>query len=186
VLSRLVPHKQIEHALEVMARLSATHPDVALDVIGDGWWSEQLRSLATELGVDDRVVFHGHVSEIDKHRLLAGAALHVMPSRTEGWGLAVVEAAGHGVPTIGYRSSRGLTDSVIDGVTGVLVDNIDELAAATAQLLDDPAWCRELGEKASQRAEGYSWPVAASGVTHVLTEAAAHRRVSGLVQNADR
>ncbi|PYE18150.1 glycosyltransferase involved in cell wall biosynthesis [Williamsia limnetica] len=186
VLSRLVPHKQIEHALEVMARLSATHPDVALDVIGDGWWSEQLRSHATELGVDDRVVFHGHVSEIDKHRLLAGATLHVMPSRTEGWGLAVVEAAGHGVPTIGYRSSRGLTDSVIDGVTGVLVDNIDELAAATAQLLDDPAWCRELGEKASQRAEGYSWPIAASGVTHVLTEAAAHRRVSGLVQNADR
>lgn len=182
VLSRLVPHKQIEHALEVMARLSTTHPDVVLDVIGDGWWSEQLRARATELRVGDRVVFHGHLSESDKHRVLAGAALHVMPSRTEGWGLAVVEAAGHGVPTIGYRSSRGLTDSVVDGVTGVLVDDIDELAAATAQLLDDPAWCRELGEKANQRAEGYSWPVAASGVTHVLAEAAAGRRVSGLVQ----
>ena len=42
----LVPHKQIEHALEVMARISATHPDVMLDVIGDGWWSEELRAKA--------------------------------------------------------------------------------------------------------------------------------------------
>ena len=44
-----------------------------------------------------------------------------MPSRKEGWGLAVIEAAQHGVPTVGYRSSKGLTDSIVDGVTGLLV-----------------------------------------------------------------
>ena len=53
--------------------------------------------------------------------LLARSWVHVLPSRKEGWGLAVIEAAQHGVPTVGYRSSRGLTDSIIDGVTGVLV-----------------------------------------------------------------
>ncbi len=47
----------------------------------------------------------------------------LLPSRKEGWGLAVVEAAQHGVPTIGYRSSGGLSDSIVDGVTGILVDN---------------------------------------------------------------
>jgi glycosyltransferase involved in cell wall biosynthesis len=183
VLSRLVPHKQIEHALEVMARLSSTHPDVTLDVIGDGWWSAQLRERATELGVDGRVRFHGHLSEIDKHRVLAGAVVHLMPSQTEGWGLAVVEAAAHGVPTIGYRSSRGLTDSVVDGVTGLLVDDVNEMASATAELLDEPAWCRELGDKARERAGDYSWSAAASRVKYVLSETISGRRVSGLVRD---
>lgn len=183
VLSRLVPHKQIEHALEVMARLASTHPDVTLDVVGDGWWSTRLRERATELGVDRRVSFHGHVSESDKHRILAGSALHLMPSQTEGWGLAVVEAAGHGVPTIGYRSSRGLTDSVVDGVTGLLVDDLDELISATAELLDEPARCRELGDKARERAGDYSWSAAAARVKYVLAETVSGRRVSGLVRD---
>ena len=91
-----------------------------LDVIGDGWWSPNLHEYARSIGVDDLVTFHGQVSEERKHELLSRAWLHVMPSRKEGWGLAVIEAAQHGVPTIGYRSSRGLTDSIIDGVTGVL------------------------------------------------------------------
>ncbi len=183
VLSRLVPHKQIEHALEVMGRISASHPDVMLDVIGDGWWSEELRAKASELGIDDRVVFHGHVSEERKHQLLAGASVHLMPSRTEGWGLAVIEAAGYGVPTVGYRSSRGLTDSVVDGVTGVLVDNIDELAAVTAQLLDEQSWRHELGDKARERAGGYSWAAAAAGVNQVLAAAVAGQPISGLVKD---
>lgn len=181
VLSRLVPHKQIEHALMAMARIAPTHPDVELDVIGDGWWSDRLRRTAIELGVDDRVHFHGHVDEDDKHRILAAASVHLMPSRTEGWGLAVVEAATHRVPTIGYRSSRGLTDSIVDGVTGLLVSDIDELASVTAELLDDPARCRELGDKAFERAGDFSWPAATGGVLQVLEAAATGRRVSGLL-----
>ncbi len=55
--------------------------------------------------------------------MLQRSWVHVLPSRKEGWGLAVVEAAQHGVPTIGYRASGGLTDSIVDGVTGMLVDD---------------------------------------------------------------
>ena len=155
-LSRLVPHKQIEHAMDVVAALAADH-DVVLDVVGSGWWEDNLKSYAGQLGVADRVVFHGHVSEQDKHRLLSCADLHLMPSRKEGWGLAVIEAAGHGVPTLGYRCSAGLKDSVVDGVTGILVDTKAGLIAETARLIDDPAAIRKLGEKARARAAGYSW-----------------------------
>ena len=58
--------------------------------------------------------------------------VHVLPSRKEGWGLAVIEAAQHAVPTIGYRSSGGLTDSIVDGVTGVLVDDHAELVTGSS------------------------------------------------------
>lgn len=155
-LSRLVPHKQIEHAMDVLAAVSATH-DVVLDVIGSGWWDAQLRDYAAELGVSDRVEFHGQVSEGMKHALLARATLHVMPSRKEGWGLAVIEAAQHAVPTVGYRSSAGLQDSIIDDHTGILVSDKAELIRTTTLLLDDPAYRTRLGTAAQERAREFSW-----------------------------
>ncbi|QKT08756.1 glycosyltransferase family 4 protein [Gordonia sp. X0973] len=168
VLSRLVPHKQIEHSLDALAALRAEQPDLRMDVVGGGWWEQRLRDHARDLGVCDRVVFHGHVSERRKHELLASAAVHLMPSRKEGWGIAVVEAAQHGVPTVGYRSSAGLTDSIDDGVTGLLVDGRDELIAATRKLLENPGLARELGEAARDAAAGYSWSATADGFVDVF------------------
>ncbi|WP_369023043.1 glycosyltransferase family 4 protein [Nocardia cyriacigeorgica] len=181
VLSRLVPHKQIEDALAAVARLRGRIPGVQLDVIGDGWWADNLKSVAAQLGIADAVTFHGHVDERRKHELLARSWVHVMPSRKEGWGLAVIEAAQHGVPTVGYRSSRGLTDSIVDGVTGVLVDDVDQLAESVAGLLDDAAARTIMGEKARSRAREFSWESTASGVYQVLAAAADGRRVSGLI-----
>ncbi|MFE3441463.1 glycosyltransferase family 4 protein [Nocardia sp. NPDC059180] len=181
VLSRLVPHKQIEDALSAVARLRGRIPGVQLDVIGDGWWADNLKSVARELGIADAVTFHGHVDERRKHELLARSWVHVMPSRKEGWGLAVIEAAQHGVPTVGYRSSRGLTDSIVDGVTGVLVDDVDQLAESVAELLDDAPSRTVMGEKARSRAREFSWARTADGVYQVLSAAADGRKVSGLI-----
>lgn len=181
VLSRLVPHKQIEDALTAVARLRHRIPGLRLDVIGDGWWADNLKAEARTLGIADAVTFHGYVDEERKHELLARAWVHVLPSRKEGWGLAVIEAAQHGVPTVGYRSSRGLTDSIIDGVTGALVDDVDQLAVTVGELLDDPAGRAIMGEKARSRAREFSWEHTASGVHQVLDAAANGEHISGLI-----
>ncbi|GAA4401105.1 glycosyltransferase family 4 protein [Tsukamurella soli] len=181
VLSRLVPHKQIEDALEVLARLRGSHSGLHLDVVGGGWWDEPLRDRAAELGIAGHVTFHGHVSEQRKHEILARAWVHVMPSRKEGWGITVVEAGQHGVPTVGYSASRGLTDSVVDGVTGVLVSSRDGLVDAVDALLADPERRADLGEKARARAAEFSWAETGSGVARVLDAVVAGRRVGGLV-----
>lgn len=176
-VSRLVPHKQIEHAFTVVARLAATGIDTHLDVVGDGWWGARLREAAADHGVVDRVVFHGHVSDRRKHEILAAADLHVMPSRKEGWGLAVIEAAQHGVPTIGYRSSAGLTDSIVDGVTGLLVDDVDGLVAAAAELATDEQRRTALGAAARERSHGFSWRTTTDGFVDVFGRVAVPRRV---------
>ncbi|MEH3156695.1 MAG: glycosyltransferase family 4 protein [Gordonia paraffinivorans] len=181
VVSRLVPHKQIEDALAVVARLRHDIPDVHLDIVGDGWWAPNLRAVATELGVGDHVTFHGYVDETTKHRVLAQSQVHLMPSRTEGWGLAVIEAAQHGVPTIGYRSSRGLTDSIVDGVTGLLVEGPDDLADAARDLLLDADRRDALGSAGRDRVADYSWSATADAVLSVLGAAASGRRIAGPV-----
>lgn len=181
VLSRLVPHKQIEHALDAVAELRTTMPDVHLDVIGGGWWAEPLVEHAKRLGVTDAVTFHGHVDDYAKHEVLQRCWVHVLPSTKEGWALAVTEAAQHGVPTVGYRSSGGLTDSIVDGVTGVLVDDLAGLVDATRRLLTDPVLREQLGAKAQVRSCEFSWRLSADAMRDVLETVARGGRVSGVV-----
>ena len=181
VLSRLVPHKQIEDALDAVASLRTRMPDLHLDVVGGGWWQDRLVEHAANLGMTDSVTFHGHVDDATKHAVVQRAWVHLLPSRKEGWGLAVVEAAQHGVPTIGYRSSGGLTDSVVDGVTGVLVDDHAELVDSLEQLLTDRVLREELGAKAAARSAEFSWPQSAAAMHSVLESVHAGRHVSGVI-----
>ena len=122
VLGRLVPQKRVEIALDAVAALGSRVPGLHLDVVGTGWWEPQLRARASALGIDERVTFHGHVSEAEKHRLLARAWVHAMPSLKEGWGLVVVEAGVHGTPTVAFRQAGGPADSIRHAETGLLVD----------------------------------------------------------------
>jgi glycosyltransferase involved in cell wall biosynthesis len=181
VLSRLVPHKQIEDALDAVARLRQDLPDLHLDVVGGGWWEDRLVAHADSLGVSDAVTFHGHVDELAKHQLLQRSWVHLLPSCKEGWGLAVTEAAQHAVPTIGYRSSGGLTDSIVDGVTGLLVDDKDELVMRLEQLLGDDVLREQLGVKAQLRSAEFSWRQSADAMHEVLESVLAGRMVSGIV-----
>nr|WP_090341185.1 glycosyltransferase family 4 protein [Mycolicibacterium malmesburyense]CRL70965.1 glycosyltransferase [Mycolicibacterium malmesburyense] len=181
VLSRLVPHKQIEDALEAVAALRPRIPGLTLDVVGGGWWEQRLVEHAALLGISDAVTFHGHVDDETKHRVLQQAWVHVLPSRKEGWALAVIEAGQHAVPTIGYRSSGGLTDSIVDGVTGVLVDDFDGLVDGLGELLSDRVLRGQLGAKAHARCGEFSWQQSADAMRTVLESVHSGRYVSGVV-----
>jgi glycosyltransferase involved in cell wall biosynthesis len=171
VVGRLVPHKQVEHAIQVVARLRDRWPGVRLAVVGEGWWDDRLRAEADRLGVRDLVEFTGYLDEGAKHRQLASAWLHLCPSVKEGWGLVVTEAGGHGVPTVGYRSAGGLRESVVDGVTGILVDDLDEMTAAVDRLLGDESLRRAMGAAAVGHAAGYDWAASVRGFAGVLAAA---------------
>jgi glycosyltransferase involved in cell wall biosynthesis len=185
VLSRLVPHKQIEDALEAVAQLLPRIPGLHLDIVGDGWWRERLVDYVRRLGITAAVTFHGHIDDLTKHHVLQSAWVHVLPSRKEGWGLAVVEAAQHGVPTIGYRSSGGLVDSIVDEVTGILVDSHAELVDRLEELLADPVLRDQLGAKAHTRSGEFSWAQSADGMRNVLEAVQSGYPVSGLLGGRD-
>jgi glycosyltransferase involved in cell wall biosynthesis len=190
VLGRLVPHKRVEHALEVLARLRPRWPDLRLSVVGEGWWDAKLRAAAERLGVAGSVDFLGHVDEQTKHEELARAWVHLCPSVKEGWGLVVSEAGQHEVPTVGYRSAGGLRESVVDGRTGLLVDDVRGMVEAVDRLLRGEQERRRLGRAAAAHAARFSWPATVRSFTGVLARAAAGTPSSAValavVQHVDR
>jgi glycosyltransferase involved in cell wall biosynthesis len=95
----------------------------------------------------------------------------LLPSVKEGWGLAVLEAAVQSTPTVAYREAGGVTESVMDGRTGLLADGPDEMVALTRELLRQPEKRRTLGRRAAERAQNFSWSGTTDAVEQVLSAA---------------
>jgi glycosyltransferase involved in cell wall biosynthesis len=177
VLARLVPHKRIEHAFTVLAALRQEFPEIRLDVIGSGWWHDALRAAARDLGVEDLVVWHGHVPDDERDRLLARAWIALLPSTKEGWGLSVTEAAAQGTPTVAYREAGGVNESIEDGVTGVIVDGpaSEAMVAAVLGLLREEERLARLASAARERAGTFSWAASTLEFEGILEEVARTR-----------
>lgn len=173
VLSRLVPHKQIEHAITCLARLRPEFPDLTLVVVGSGWWHDRLVEHAAACGVTDSVDFSGHLDDLAKHRELARAWVHLLPSLKEGWGLSIVEAACHATPSVAYYAAGGVRESIQDGVTGLLAVDLEDLISCTRSLLVDDVLRTSLGAKAQHRSRDFSWNTTAAVIDETL-QAALH------------
>ncbi len=156
-LGRLVPHKHVEQAVDILADRAETHPRLSLHVVGGGYWEEEIAKHAERRGVSDRVHIHGFVDEETKHRLLATSWVVVMPSHKEGWGLTIVEAGLHGTPTVAYGFAGGPSESIVDGRTGLLAKDLEEFGQHVDTLLGDAALRREYGRAARLYAASFDW-----------------------------
>lgn len=174
-LCRLEPRKGVDAVIRALPALVARHPRLVHVVAGDGPDAPRLRALADECGVAPRLRFVGRVSDDLKAALLAAADVFAMPARregdsVEGFGLAYLEAAWHGTPSLAGREG-GAADAVRDGETGLLCDGADPAAvgAALARLLDDPALRARLGAAARGAVrEGGGWDAVAGHLLGLL------------------
>lgn len=170
-LGRLKKYKQVDKLIELLPSL----PSLELDVVGGGDHEEELRRLAVRRGVQDRVVFHGHVDHRKKNEILARAWLGATCSIAEGWSSSTIEAAVCGTPTVAFPEG-GLRESIVDGVTGVHVKSDGELLSTVGRLLDDDALRTKLSEQARARALELSWERSARSMIEILSEAAGATR----------
>lgn len=150
--ARLMHQKGLDIALAALSRL-AHRPEVRLVIAGEGPEAPSLRALAEKLGVSDRVEFRGLVAPDLIPTLLNEATMLLMPSRWEGLPVAAVEAAMLARPVVA-TDVGGVTEIVVDGETGLIVEAEDpvSLASAVERLLNDPALTTALGVRARERA----------------------------------
>ena len=191
-LGRLVTHKRVDRLVAVVSRLRTRWPGLRLHVVGGGPEERNLRAIAQPLG--DAVVVHGHVDDDTKRALLGQAWLNVTLSDGEGWGLAVIEAAAHGVPTL-CRAVDGLCDSVRHGRTGWLVpegpDPAGEVEAAVdgaLRVLADPGAAAGLAAACRAWAANFDWATSGrrfAALVADLLERSADGRAGGLVSQEE-
>jgi glycosyltransferase involved in cell wall biosynthesis len=158
-VARLVPHKGQD---VVMRAMSALPSAVRYLVVGAGPDEGRLRALAASLGVADRVVFAGALTDEEIAEAYATATVYVGLSRrdgdvsVEGFGLAFIEAGASGVASVA-GDSGGVRSAVRDGETGVVVapTDVGAVSGAIAGLLGDDARRRAMGAAARRAVETY-------------------------------
>ena len=150
-VGRLIPIKGHVVLLRAFAAARKEVPDLQLEIAGRGPLEPALKALALELGIADAVHFLGHVSPIQS--AIEEAAVVVVPSMGEGFGMVALEAMERARPVIAAEIG-GLGELVRDGETGILVPagEAEPLTEAIVRLAGDLELARRMGEAGRQRA----------------------------------
>jgi len=166
-VGRLIPRKGHLTLIHAMPRILERFPDACLMIVGRGPALRDCSRATWELNVRDAVRFPGYVPDDEVAALYQACDVFALPTgggddeHVEGFGLVFSEAHACGKPVVAGRSG-GVTDAVIDGETGLLVEPGDEAAVADAiiRILDDPEFAHRLGENGRQRVEAeLNWTV---------------------------
>ncbi len=124
-------YKGFDEVIDIMPRLRELEPEIVYIAAGDGDDRPRLEARARELGVADRVIFPGRISEAEKADYYRLADAYVMPSSGEGFGIVVLEALACGLPVVA-SAADGTREAVRDGELGVVVDPKDQPALLSA------------------------------------------------------
>jgi L-malate glycosyltransferase len=145
--------KRIPDVIKIFYKIQKEIP-AKLMMVGDGPEKEKAEYLCQELGIQDKVIFFGNSNEIDK--ILSFSDLFLLPSETESFGLAALEAMAWGVPVISSNSG-GLGEVNFDGISGYLsnVGKIKEMAENALQILKDDAVLASFKKNALSVAEQF-------------------------------
>jgi N-acetyl-alpha-D-glucosaminyl L-malate synthase BshA len=138
--------KRIPDVIKIFYKIQEQIP-AKLMIVGDGPEKEKAEYLCQELGILDKVIFFGNSNEIDK--ILSYSDLFLLPSETESFGLAALEAMAWSVPVISSNSG-GLPEVNFDGISGYLsaVGNTDEMAENALKILKNDTVLAEFKKNA--------------------------------------
>ncbi len=161
-VSRLDGRKSHQNILMTIKNLLPKFPKIKYVSIGNGDEKNNLEKLINELGLSKNVTFIFNSSEQEKLALLEQSDLFVMPSivfkkSIEGFGIAFIEAACYGKPSIGGIFG-GESDAIINGETGFLCDgnNLNDLYETFLKTLKDKNY-KKLGLNALEFSKNFSW-----------------------------
>ena len=168
----LEPRKGLEDLIRAMKLVVSGVPSVRLIVVakagfrGTDQWSAY-ESLANSLGLTDRIDCHESVDQETLLGFYSDCDVLALPSKNEGWGLALMEAMACGKPVVATRVG-GIPELVENGTEGMLVEagDVKGIADSITKLLHDPALRARMGRAGKQRVKEFSWDSTAKVVLH--------------------
>ena len=161
-VSRFDKRKNHEKVIMAVRNLKEIYPDITYTCIGYGDEEDKLKKLVIELKLEDQVTFLKDVPSDLKNALVARSDIFVMPSiiykkSVEGFGIAYVEAAQYGVPSIGGKDG-GASDAIIHEKTGLICDGnkLEDIYSSIDNLFRDNKYI-EYGKEAKNNSENFLW-----------------------------
>jgi glycosyltransferase involved in cell wall biosynthesis len=173
-LGRLVPVKRWHVLVDSLLEVKARHPALEAVIVGEGPERAALEARIAAGGASSWLGLPGRLPDADVIDLYRRAWLLAASSAREGWGMTITEAAACGTPAVATDIS-GHRDAMVDGVTGMLVDERG-LAAGIDRVVRDDALRTRLGDAARDRAAALTWENTAIETLRVLADDANHRR----------
>ena len=170
-VGRLVPVKRFDALLRALAEVKRGQPELRAVVIGEGYERPALEALRAELGAEDWVSMPGRVDDAELVSWYRQAWLVASSSQREGWGMTLTEAAACGTPAVA-TAIAGHADAVLNGESGLLVDDVSELAGAIGRVLGDDVLRNRLSKGAVTRARWFTWDATARRALEALAEEA--------------
>ncbi len=183
-VGRLIEVKGLHVLAEAADQILAPRPNAHIAIAGYGPMRQQIEQIIARSAAKDRIHLAGTLDRGEVAQLLADADLFVNPGvvdsrgRAEGLGITTLEAMASGLTVVGSRVG-GIPETIIDGVTGLLVPPNDSaaLAEAVASLLDDSQGRAGMGTAARMHVQQrFAWPTLADEVADVYDEVLARRR----------
>ncbi len=161
-VSRFDKRKNHEKVIMAIRNLKELYPNIVYVCVGYGDEEENIKKLVNELNLNSQVIFLKNVSNNLKNALVAKSNIFVMPSiihnkSVEGFGIAFVEAAQYGIPSIGGKDG-GASDAIINEKTGLICDgnNLDEIYLCIDKLLKDHKY-KVYGKAAKENSHKFHW-----------------------------
>ncbi len=151
--------KGLDVLLRAFASIANLHRQLKLVLVGDGPLRKELQDLATSLELNGQVSFAGSRDRTDVAGFLHGCEVFVLPSRSEPFGIAIIEAMACGKPVVATKTG-GIPEIIENGHDGLLVepDNAAELADAIQRLMNGPNLRRTIGVKGRAKVnERFLW-----------------------------
>jgi phosphatidylinositol alpha-1,6-mannosyltransferase len=145
-----------------LRNLKQLYPNIIYTCIGHGEEEDNIKKLVKELNIEDHVLFLKNISQDLKNALLAKSNVFVMPSviykkSVEGFGIAYIEAAQYGLPSIGGEDG-GASDAILDKETGIICDgnNLDDVYSSIDLILKNNSY-KNFSNKAKEFAKKFEW-----------------------------
>ena len=156
------PRKNLLHLVDAFALLCRRRPgDLELVLAGKAaWGSASLQARITALGLGARIHLPGHIAGSDLPALYSGAAVFVLPSLAEGFGMPILEAMACGVPVVASNTTA-LPEVYGDAALGFDPTSSEAIALALERVLDDPTLRAGLVMRGLKRAACFTWEKAA-------------------------
>ena len=161
-VSRFDKRKNHEKVIMALRNLKQIYPDIVYICIGYGDEEKNIKSLVEELNLNTQVMFFKDISDNLKNALVAKSDIFIMPSvihktSVEGFGIAYVEAAQYGIPSIGGKDG-GASDAIEHNKTGMICDgnNLDEIYASLNSMIENKRYL-ELGKNAKEYVSKFNW-----------------------------